>query len=638
MVRRQVAKLSRLLLEQSSWFVEVFQALLILCSLVLSWLLRFDFNLPDRSVLFSAAPILVLIRLGALRLFNLHHGWWRYAGVSEALDIAKAVSLGSIGFVLVVRYLLGVTLFPRTIYLMEAILTAGMLAGVRLLSRAFAESVREELARSKKVLLIGAGLGAEMVLREIKRPGSGLAPIACVDDDRSKHGIKIHGVPVVGTIEELPSLAEQLLPDEVLIAVPSATKTQMQRFVDACQKAGIPFRTVPALREIITGKVAVSQLREVNLDDLLGREPIQTDLESVERQVQNRTVVVTGAAGSIGAELCRQILQYGPAQLICVDQSETGVFYLQKELEGGNRNGTRITYCVGNVGHRERMLGLFSEHRPQVVFHAAAYKHVPIMELNVCEALRNNVFGLLCLLDVAEATGVKDFVLISSDKAVNPTSVMGATKRISELILSCKPANGMRCVSVRFGNVLGSNGSVVPVLRDQLLQGKPLTITHPEIKRYFMTTTEAVALVLQAFAIGDHGDILVLDMGEPIKIVELARNLARLSGKSDEEISFQFIGLREGEKLHEELFYQSEEIITTPFQKIKRTRNDLNGWEVLQGRLKQLYDALGADGPDLIRQRIRDIVPEYHCASAQASIRPGSRKERPLVRGAASHD
>jgi FlaA1/EpsC-like NDP-sugar epimerase len=520
---------------------------------------------------------------------------------------------------------------------MEAVFTAGLLAGVRLFSRALAESVREELARCKKVLVIGAGIAAEMVIREIKRPGSGLAPIACVDDDRTKLRIKIHGIPVVGTVGELPALVEQLSPDEVLIAVPSATRAEMRRFVETCQKARIPFRTVPSLREIIAGRVGVSQLREVNLEDLLGRDPFLADLESVRNLIHDRTVAVTGAAGSIGSELCRQILQYEPARLICIDQNETGVFFLQQDLEARNANGTQVTYCVGDVGQRDRMLGLFSSHSPHVVFHAAAYKHVPIMELNVSEAVRNNVFGLLCLLDVADATGVKDFVLISSDKAVNPTSVMGATKRISELILASKPANGMRCVSVRFGNVLGSNGSVIPVFRDQLLRGKPLTITHPEIKRYFMTTAEAVTLVLQAFAIGNHGDILVLDMGEPIKIVELARNLARLSGKTDEEVTFQFIGLRQGEKLHEELFYGSEEVIPTPCEKIKRTRSILDGWSLLQRRLGELYDSLCIDGPAPIRQRIQEIVPEFESPRADVSVPSATQAQQAPRSKAASH-
>ncbi len=610
MFKTSLIGFAQTLLRRSSWFVALFQAFLILCSLFLAWLLRFDFTMPDRMLLFSMAPILVLIRLAAVSRFGLLHGWWRYTGLNDALDIIKAVALGSLGFFLFMRYVLGVMSFPRAIYVLEALLTGGLLMGVRMFSRVLAESVRQDLASSKKVMFIGAGFAAEMLIREIKRPKSGYAAVGCVDDDRSKLGIKIHGVPVLGSVDRLPTLVSTYPVDEVLIAVPSATGSQMCRFVEICEQIGIKFRTVPALHDILTGHVGISQFRDVDLEDLLGREPVEVDLQSVRKQIEGRVVLVTGGAGSIGSELCRQILEYGPARLLCLDQSETGVFFLQMELSQ-HKNGAQLVFYVADVGDCERMRNLFAEYNPQIVFHAAAYKHVPVMERNVHEAVKNNVFAFLSLLEIAEENSCQSFVLISSDKAVNPTSVMGATKRIGELIISCRPTNGMRCVSVRFGNVLGSSGSVIPVLREQLRNNQPLTITHPEIKRFFMTTREAISLVLQAFAIGNHGDTLVLDMGTPVRILDLAQSLVRLSGRSDHEVSIEFTGLREGEKLIEELFYATEEVHPTSFPKIKQTRSALDGWSELQRHLEELRSATVMNGAGPIRAKIKEIVPEY---------------------------
>ena len=459
-------------------------------------------------------------------------------------------------------------------------------------------------------MLIGAGSAAQIVIREIKRMRNSYEVVGCVDDDRSKFGIKIHGVPVIGSVDQLPALLAAHPVDEVLIAVPSATGKQMQRFVGSASKSGIRFKTVPALRDIINGQGSIREFRDVNLEDLLGRDAVEIDLRSVRERIEGRVVLVTGAAGSIGSELCRQILEYGPAALLCLDQSETGIFYLQQELSK-LRADSHTIFCVADVGDHERLRKVFTEHSPEVVFHAAAYKHVPVMERNVQEAVKNNVFALLNLLEIAEGNGCETFVVISSDKAVNPTSIMGATKRVDELIISCRPANGMRCVSVRFGNVLGSNGSVVPIFQEQLRTGQTLSITHPEIKRFFMTGHEAVSLVLQAFAIGEHGDTLVLDMGEPVRILDLARTLIRLSGRSEREVGIEFTGLREGEKLTEELFYATEEVHPTRFEKIKRTRSPLDGWCKLHRHLDELRTSMSVDGAEPVRRKIKEIVPEY---------------------------
>jgi FlaA1/EpsC-like NDP-sugar epimerase len=599
-----------LLLRYRPWFIAMFQGCLVICSLLAAWLLRFDFTLPYRGILFAALPILLLARLAAVTYFGLLHGWWKYAGIRDGIDILKAVLTGSAIFLIVMHSVLRITSFPRTIYVLEAVLTTGLLVGVRLLFRMFAESVRENISSFKRVILIGAGSAAQAILRELRRPGSGYVAVGCLDDNESKRGMWIENVRVLGTVEQLSEALTSEPADEVLIAVPSASGAQMCRFVESCNRAKISFRTVPALKEIIAGQIAVSQLRDVSLEDLLGREPVQIDLEAVRREITGRTVVVTGAAGSIGSELCRQILDYSPACLVCLDQNETGLFFLRLSLMP-LKNGGELAFRVVDVCDAERVRALLSEFVPEIIFHAAAYKHVPMMETNVQEAVKNNVLGLMGLLDLAADGGCKSFVLISSDKAVNPTNVMGATKRICELIISSRPVSGMRCVSVRFGNVLGSSGSVIPVFKQQLGNHQPLTVTHPEIRRFFMITPEAVALVLQAFAIGRHGDILVLDMGESVRILDLARSLIRLSGKSEQNVEIQFTGLREGEKLDEELFYRHEMVTPTACEKIKRTNGAHRNWPELCRQLDELRASMSIDGAAPIRSKMKEIVPEY---------------------------
>jgi len=591
------------------WFMGVFQASLIVCSLVLAWLLRFDFTLPHRHILIAAIPVLVFVRLSAMAYFGLLHSCWKYVGLRDGVDVLKAVAAGSVLFWATMSLALGAD-FPPTLYVLEAVLTAELLLGARLFSRWFAESARESFPSCKRALLIGAGHAAQTILREMHQPGCGYMAVGCLDDDPAKLGMRIHNVRVLGPVDKLADVLASERVDEVLIAVPSASGAQMRRFVEICNRANTTFRTVPALRDIIAGEVIVNQLREVTLEDLLGRRPAQIDLEAVQRNIAGQTVLVTGAAGSIGSELCRQILGYSPSRLVCLDQSETGLFFLRLELQGSHPD-TELAFCIADVNDTERVSSLLSEFRPQIIFHAAAYKHVPLMEVNVREAVNNNVLALLGLLNLADESGCRSFVLISSDKAVNPTNVMGATKRICELILSSRPPNGMRCVSVRFGNVLGSSGSVIPVLKQQLRNREPLTITHPEIKRYFMIPREAVALVLQAAEIGDHGDILVLDMGEPMRILDLARNLIRLSGKSEHEVEIQFTGLRDGEKLEEELFYSYEKVFPTSCDRIKRTNASVEDWSRLCRQLDELHASFNDVGAGAIRGKIQEIVPEY---------------------------
>jgi FlaA1/EpsC-like NDP-sugar epimerase len=629
-------RMPNLLMRYRPWFIGLFQACLIICSLMIAWLLRFDFTLPYRLTLLLAIPVLVCTRLTAMALFGLLRGWWRYVGIRDGVDILKAVGVGSIAFWLVMRFAIQATAFPRTIYILEPLLTAGLLAGIRLLSRAVAETVRENISSCKRVILIGAGSAAHTIIREMRRPDSGYSALGCLDDDQTKLGIRIDNVRVLGTVDQLAEVLAEEPVDEVLIAVPSATGSQMRRFVDICNGANVSFRTVPALKDIIAGQVAVSQLREVSLEDLLGREPVQIDLDAVRREIVGRTVLVTGAAGSIGSELCRQILDYSPARLVCLDQSETGLFFLRLNLIR-HKNGSQLVFKVADICDSERMSAVLSDFTPEIIFHAAAYKHVPMMESNVQEAVKNNVLGLIGLLNLAAEAGCKGFVLISSDKAVNPTNVMGATKRICELIISSRPPNGMRCVSVRFGNVLGSSGSVIPVLKQQLRDHQPLTITHPEIRRFFMITPEAVALVLQAFAVGEHGDILVLDMGESVRILDLARSLIRLSGKFEHDVQIQFTGLRDGEKLQEELFYSHETVLSTSCAKVKRTSGTLKDWPGLCRQLEELRLSMRVNGAAPIRAKIKELVPEYSLPDEMEAAN-GAKTESSHFQAVGGHD
>jgi FlaA1/EpsC-like NDP-sugar epimerase len=624
----KIIDLAKTLLRKNAWFIGAFQACLIFISLSLAWLLRFDFTWPDRVLLLSAAPILILIRMVFIARFGLLHGWWRYTGLSDALDVVKCVFAGSVVFILLMRYLWHVLAFPRAVYVLEPSITAGILIGVRAFSRILAESVRQDITSSVRVLLIGAGIGAQTVVREIKRPESGYSPLGYVDDDRSKLGLKIEGIPVVGTTDQVPELVSSYAIDEVLIAVPSASSKQMQRFAAVCERARVKFRTVPALRDVIAQKVSLSSFREVNLEDLLGRDPVKIDLRAVRAAIYGHSIVVTGAAGSIGSELCRQILEYEPRALICVDQNETGMFHLERGLLR-HKLGTKIRFHVADVRNRRRMDCILDENRPNTLFHAAAYKHVPMMEANVCEAVQNNVFGLLSLLGAACDKGCDTFILISSDKAVNPCSVMGATKRMCELIISFQPTNGMRCLSVRFGNVLGSSGSVIPLLQEQLRRNEALTITHPEMTRFFMTIHEAVSLVLQASLIGEKGDTLVLDMGHAVSILELARTLIQLSGKSEKEVPVLFTGLRQGERLTEALFYETEEVSPTSCSKIKRARGAHKDWLELFSNLKDLEGTLFVNRSEGTLAKIREIVPEYsNFCDGTAPPAPEASQER----------
>jgi FlaA1/EpsC-like NDP-sugar epimerase len=597
-----------MLLKRRHWAIFSLQALLIVASATLAWLLRFDFTFSRPRVLLLALPILLTVRLLSMACFNLFHGYWRYTGVADALDILKAVGMGSFAFLTAERWIAGQTSFPISVYVIEAILTTVALVGVRVFSHTVLQSMQSHANHScnRTIVVIGAGCGASMLLREL--PRSGYTAVALVDDDPAKAGVTLHGVPVRGRLCDLPEVVLRYAPDEVMIAIPSATGEQMRRIAECCGRTGLPFRTIPGLGDMIEGRMSVDQLREVSLEDLLGREPVHLDVDSVRRRIAGRVVMVTGAAGSIGSELSCQLLSYAPAKLVCVDQAETPLFHLQ---HANAESEVEKVYCVADIADSARMRDILEQHDVRVVFHAAAYKHVPLMEDNLQEALKNNVFGLLSLMEAADQAGCEDFLLISSDKAVSPTSFMGCTKRIGELMVAGRPSKQMRCLSVRFGNVLGSQGSVIPLFQEQIRSRRQITVTHPEITRYFMTIPEAVSLVLQAFSIGDKGDTLVLDMGKPIRILDLAKTLIRLSGIPQDQVKIVFTGLRPGEKLFEDLFYRFELRLSTSAEKVFRTRAPLVVWPELQAQLTALRAASLTGMSDWIRAQVQEIVPQY---------------------------
>jgi FlaA1/EpsC-like NDP-sugar epimerase len=597
-----------ILLRKNPFAIAGMQSLLVVSSFIAAWLLRFDFSLPHSEVLVGAAFFLVLFRLLAMWRYNLFHGYWRYTGVSDAADIGKAVVLGSVAFFVTMRLVLGVLSLPLSVYLLEALLTATALGGVRVLSRMMLNKFDPRHRSGRvRVLIVGAGAAASALIRELMH--TRFEAVGCVDDDKMKKRARLQGLPVLGTIAELQHVAVACQVEEIFIAMPSVTGMPMRRVIEQCLATGMKFKTIPGMGNLLEGHVTVEQLRDVNLEELLGRDPVRLDLKAMRRDLADQVVLVTGAAGSIGQELCSQILACGPAKLICMDQAETPMFFLQLKLTQSNY-GDRVDYCVADITDAERVESILHDQGVQIIFNAAAYKHVPMMERNVAEAVRNNVFGLIKLLHAAEKAGCERFLLISSDKAVNPTSVMGATKRLGELILSSRPSK-MRCASVRFGNVLGSQGSVVPVFQEQIRKEGRVKVTHPEITRYFMTIPEAVSLVLQAFTIGDHGDVLVLDMGEPVLIADLARTLVRMSGASESDVPIVFTGLRPGEKLFEELFYSTETLLPTPHDKVHRTRGSLASWANLSQQLGELRQLARSGSDQSIRAKIQDIIPEY---------------------------
>ena len=552
----------------------IVDALLVLTALSLSVYLRFDWNVPNfwlgqlEGLLLPA----IIIHLAVFFILGIYRRVWRYASIDELMLIVIAVSIGQGGTFL---YSLFSGMLPRSSYIIAWFLLLFLVGGSRLSVRLLDGVLSRPASSGKKgkALIVGAGEAGVMVARELKKhgPALGIRVAGFIDDDPSKQKQIIQGLPVLGTSRDLPEVVSQKAIAEIIIAMPSAPYSALQEVINLCADLPVKIKTVPGIFEIVRGEVSISALKEVEIEDLLQRKPVEVDLKGIAAYLAGEVVMITGAGGSIGSELCRQVIEHGPEKLVLLDHDENGIFYAHRELEAMNLEGVKVIPLVRDIKYRESLERVFTKYNPTVVFHAAAHKHVPLMEMNPGEAVRNNVEGSRNVIDLAAGSGVKRFVFISTDKAVNPSSVMGATKRMVEIYLQDTARNCNSCVfcSVRFGNVLGSQGSVVHLFRRQIAAGGPVTVTHPEMKRYFMTIPEAVQLVIQAGALGKGREIFVLDMGEPIKIVDLARDMIILTGlKPDEDIKVEFTGLRPGEKLYEELFSDRENFALTRHERI----------------------------------------------------------------------
>jgi FlaA1/EpsC-like NDP-sugar epimerase len=545
----------------------------------LAWHLRFDRVRPpyyDRYLDWEIVLLVVGIKLPLFAVSGFYNRWWRYVSTRDMWSALRGVAGGSLGVYLVFTiFSVHRVSVPRGVWFIDLLLCLAFVAGIRLLARTLIERPLPGriVARGKEALVVGAGDAAQLVIKEMLRnPGLGYTPIALVDDDPRKKNLRVHGIRVLGTIAELGRLIRDRRPDEVLIAIPSASGELRERIVEIARREHVAVKTLPSLGELVSGDYNLAvQLRPVEVEDLLGREPVEVDLDSIAGYLAGETVLVTGAGGSIGSELCRQIARFQPARLVLVDHAEPALFEIERELVD-ERSFRAAAAVVGDVKSATKMRQVFDKYQPGVVFHAAAYKHVTMMEANPLEAVRNNTLGTRTVADVAVEHGAKRFVLVSTDKAANPKTVMGQSKALCEWIVETyghREDVPTRFVAVRFGNVLNSSGSVIPIFRQQIAQGGPVTVRHPEMTRFFMTIPEAVQLVVQAGAIGGRGQVYVLDMGEPVRIVDLAEKMIRLSGREPErEIKIEFVGPKPGEKLHEELVGEGETATPTAHEGI----------------------------------------------------------------------
>jgi FlaA1/EpsC-like NDP-sugar epimerase len=574
----------------------------------------------------SLLLLFLAVKLPVFGLFQQYRGWWRYVSISDLRGILQAslvstLIIVAIWFVVilqvpVVRRALppGIAAISQGVFMADLFGTILLPAGLRMIIRLYHEEFHTtESRRLKRFLIVGAGNAGEALLREILRmPVVQYDVVGFIDDDPVKQGIHIHGIPVLGTVEQLPRICENRNIEEIAIAMPSATRPQLRRVIQVCEGTKIRFRTVPSITDIASGKLRVSQIRDVDINDLLGREVVRLDLDLIRAFARDKTILVTGAGGSIGSEMCRQIGQFGPKLLLLVEQAENPLFYLERDLRR-QFPGLLTKPLICDITDRARVEAIFDQDKPQVVIHAAAHKHVPLMELNPGEAIKNNVTGTQAVADAADRYGAANFVMISTDKAVNPTSLMGASKRIAEMyIQDLGRTSKTQFVTVRFGNVLGSEGSVVPIFKKQIDAGGPVTITHPEMQRYFMTIPEASQLVLQAATMGKGGEIFVLDMGEPVKIADLANLLITLSGlRPGEDIEIVFTGPRPGEKLFEELRIEGEDMQPTGHPKIRIWKNIPMDRQRLRASIADLIEVAKRQDHVPLAARIKGLVPEY---------------------------
>jgi FlaA1/EpsC-like NDP-sugar epimerase len=597
-------------------------ALVCLANFGAFWL-RFDGDIPEwaMDLFISTLPILVLVRLAMFAPFRLYGTVWQYTSLWDLMNLMGASIAGTLVFALVVRYGLGHVHYPRSVYLIDALLLVALTAGVRLARRmqySFSSSTDQ-----KRVLIYGAGDAGERLVRELREnQGFGYQPVGFVDDDPRKTGQRIHGVKVLGTRAHLHRIMENVSPNTVLIAMPSVEPETVRQIAKMLLGYQLSIKILPDLSVLLDGKSEVNQLRNLSVEDLLHRPRVCQDRSRSASLLDGKRILVTGAGGSIGSELCRQIAGHSPEALILYERYENSLYAIHGELSHGGRPGL-IYPVIGDVTDRKRLRSMMEAYRPHIVFHAAAHKHVPLMEYNPCEAVKNNVSGTRMVASLAEDMQVERFIMISTDKAVSPSSVMGATKRIAELIVQDLARTGQTTfTTVRFGNVLGSNGSVVPHFLQQIKSGGPVTVTHPDVERYFMLIPEAVELVLQAASLAEQGSTYVLEMGEPVKLQDLARHLIRLSGfVPDHEIPITFTGLRPGEKLSEELVGPDETIMPSSSREIlKVSSNHIPGHEWLASEIAQLERLAQAQNAEDVLASIRLLVPSFEASSRDSIL------------------
>jgi len=589
---------------------------LVLVSFVGSFVLRLDLNLGNvpTDVVMKALPILIIVRMTVLGLSGLFQGMWRYVSVVDLMKIIRATTIGSVLFVILEALIFGFDGIPRSIFLLDwvgnILLLGGVRLGVRVMRERFHPMVMDD-RMLKRLLIVGAGdAGAALCKQAFTSPILRYRPVAFIDDDRMKIGSSIQGLPVAGLVKDIVRVVGEYRVESVVIAIPSASAFQMNILVEQCNRTGIPFKVLPSTSDILDGIVNINRIRDVDPVDLLGHPPAHLDRVAIRDSICGKRILVTGAAGSVGSELTHQIAALEPEILVLIDHAENSLFFLESDIRNTFPD-VQMAALVADITDQLSITKLMEEYRPQVVFHAAAHKHVPLMEQSPAEAVKNNIGGTLAVASCASAAGVETFVMVSTDKAVKPISVMGATKRVTELIVQeMNDLGSTRFVSVRFGNVLGSNASVVPIFTQQIAQGGPVTVTHPDVQRYFMSISEAASLIMQSGAVGTGGEIFIMDMGEPVRIVKLAETMITMSGfKPYEDIDITFTGLRPGEKLTEEL-YDIEEVSRFPeYEKLMVLQREIQ-LGVIAG-VEAFLEELPSLDSQQIKARIAEITPEY---------------------------
>ncbi|MDP9348925.1 MAG: polysaccharide biosynthesis protein [Gemmatimonadota bacterium] len=618
----------------------------------LAFLVRFELRVPAEYVrtFVATLPFVALVRLASSAYFRLSAGRWRFVSTYDVLRLGAAVLAGSALFGALLYVVPLESRVPVSVFLLEGVFTGLLTVGLWMAYRVGLDYARRRTSRgsAKRVLIVGAGEAGAALAREMRNRATGYRPVGFLDDDPFKWGSYLHGVEVIGAMADLAEIARAERAEMIVVAIPSAVPAQLRRLMELCELAELPVRVLPGIREVLTGRVRVEQLRQVKIEDLLGRDPVQLELPELASDLRGRSVLITGAAGSIGSELSRQVALHAPETLVLFDHAETSLYYLELELRE-RHPGLRLVPVIGDVVDSGAVERVFREYAPDRVFHAAAYKHVPMMELNAREAVRNNVIGTWRVAEAAGRYGAEKFVLVSTDKAVRPVSVMGASKRLAELaVLELQPRYpDTSYAAVRFGNVLGSNGSVIPIFKQQIEAGKPLTITHPEATRYFMTIPEAVQLILQASLLPElRGHIAMLEMGEPVRIVDLARNLLRLTGNGgDFRSRVVFTGLRPGERLHEELVAPDERTYATPIPKVRLVETSVSTelelcerlkdweWALDSGQERAVLASLGAIFPGLRDLRTGGAAPLVIGARDRVVLLPAIK----LAPGQTSH-